>query len=82
MMEASASSEISVVGPLSPDKVRFLRAAVLMIFLGLLCELVAMISLNPATFMLFAVVGAPLTLAGVGLYLVHVVRRMIDKRAL
>ncbi|MEZ4268543.1 MAG: hypothetical protein R3F39_19430 [Myxococcota bacterium] len=62
--------------------IRLLRVAVVLIFVGLLLELVAVVSLTPATFMIFVGVGVPALLLGVLLYLVRVVAVLKRKDAL
>lgn len=62
--------------------IRLLRAAVVLIFIGLLLELIAVVSTTPTTFMVFVGIGVPALLLGVVLYLIRVVAVLKRKDAI
>jgi hypothetical protein len=64
-----------------PDLTRKIRRAAVVAGLGLAVQLVAALHWTPATFILSAVVGAPLVLAGGVLFLGAVWGHMKDKGA-
>ena len=57
----------------SPRVEKRLRQAGLLIALGLLVQLLTFIRIHPLSFMGFAIIGCPLVLAGVVLYLYSIV---------
>ena len=61
--------------------VRRIRRAGVVTGLGLLVQLVAALHWTPATFIVSAVIGAPLVLVGGGMFLAAVWRNMRDKGA-
>jgi hypothetical protein len=59
-----------------------IRAAALVVLAGLVTQLVAVAHWTPLTFVLFAMLGAPLVLVGVGLYARTVWLILKERRAL
>lgn len=65
---------------MSPE--RRLRLAVLLEASGLFLEGISLLSLGPGTFTLFALMGAPLIVAGMVLFGIHVVKDLASSGAL
>ena len=61
---------------------RRIRRAALFVAAGLLVQLVSTVHWTPLTFVIFAMVGAPLVLVGVFLFLAAVWRILKERRAL
>ncbi|MCC6621904.1 MAG: hypothetical protein IT385_11650 [Deltaproteobacteria bacterium] len=62
--------------------VKWLRIAVVLVLIGVLTQIVTLISLTPPTFLAFVIVGVPCMLGGVLLYVVHVFKQLKKKDAL
>ena len=61
---------------------RRIRQSALLILAGLLVQIATTIHWTPLTFVLFAMLGTPLVLVGVVLFLVTVLRILSEKQAL
>jgi len=61
---------------------KWLRASIVLLFIGIVCELIALLDLTPPTFVAFAFVGIPCLVIGMLIYLVHVWRLLRSKDAL
>lgn len=61
---------------------RTLRIALALQIAGLALEYVAIVHLRPLTFIGFAALGAPMILAGAGLYVAGVVKNLVRRGAL
>lgn len=61
---------------------RRIRQAALLILAGLLVQIAATIHWTPLTFVLFAMLGTPLVLLGVVLFLITVLRILGERKAL
>ncbi len=61
---------------------QWLRIAIVLLFIGIVCELIALLDLTPPTFLAFAFVGIPCMLLGMLIYVVHVWRQLRKKDAL
>lgn len=62
--------------------VKWLRLSVLLICVGIVTELISVVSLTPPTFLAFVIVGIPCMALGVLIYVVHVARHLRKTGAL
>lgn len=61
---------------------RSTRRAAAVVLAGLTVQLATMVFWSPITFIVFTVVGVPLVLVGVGLYVATVIRFLKERKAL
>lgn len=66
----------------TPAGLKWLRIAVILMFIGIVCELIALLDLTPPTFIVFAFIGIPCMGIAMLIYLVHVWRELRKKGAL
>ena len=59
-----------------------LRFAILCVVLALILEGIVMVHFTPATFMVFVMVGVPLCMVSVGVYVAYVLRRLMRGQVL
>ena len=74
---ASAPGQVT-----DPRSLRWLRIAIVLLFVGIVCELIALLDLTPPTFIAFAFLGIPCMVGGMLIYVVHVWRLLRKKEAL
>ena len=66
----------------SKGSLKWLRIAIVLMFIGIVCELIALLHLTPPTFLAFAFIGIPCMGIAMLIYLVHVWRELRRKDAL
>jgi len=66
----------------SAKTIKWLRIAVVLVLIGILTEALAFLWFGPSTFLLFVLVGVPCMVAGMVIYVIHVLSELRRKRAL